>query len=526
MRHFIFGFLFFFSLQQVSVAQMPQWSSVAIPGDSLSPFALTFFDSLHGYLGVTQISKIIDTNSNQTLTHSFYFETSDGGKNWKKLTDSNISGPGIGDYNPPVLFASLNSRYFFNSDPPFFHPYGAIIHSSDAGISWQIPFYNQNLELYPLQIFPGNTLLAYDKSYTGKLYKSYNGGKSYTPFVDSTYQFTIHNVGKDPHYTSFGIIDSSFGGRLSFDNSELMHWTIAINRSASAHILHPPTDPMGLQTLLSEDYGNSWKTYNTQIPGEDTLSRIGGTLQYIKGTSNLYYFTGQLSEGFRDYGSQLSTADYGDPMFGINWLYSTDYGKSWEFQYSYSSRRRAFEAVRQSEVWITARTANSKHTWDPASIIARTTDNGLTWEEDAKTLTNDANNDGRIMTFSDPRHGWIVAKNGDSALGGRVNIFRYDASEQPINSVETQTEFTQKYLKIYPNPSWDQVRLQLGNPRTVLKVEFFDFMGRQDYPPYHLEGNEVAVDIKNLSPATYIARVTYLYKGWTSDFTLPLVVQH
>jgi hypothetical protein len=160
-------------------------------------------------------------------------------------------------------------------------------------------------------------------------------------------------------------------------------------------------------------------------------------------------------------------------MYGIDWLYSTDYGKSWEFQYAYDSTRRAFEAVRNNEVWITARPPNSPNS--PAAIIARTTDNGKTWQEDTKTLTNDGNMDGRILTFSDPAHGWVAAVTGDIKKGYHTYVYRYDASEQPINVVgDSQNGIIQKYyLKVFPNPSSDKVHLQLEQNK---KCRTWNFM--------------------------------------------------
>ncbi len=536
MRTFIVTILTLLCLNQVTSAQTLSklhWTYVQIPDDSLQPYYLTFYDSLHGYLGAGK------TTYDATYQF-FYFETTDGGKSWVKITDTLLSNTyvkdsvlylgtsGVGaNHNSPIVYADLKSRYV-SSQWPRQYPkiYSKPVHSSDYGKTWQGKAENATAHYYPLEAFDPYNLVVYDSD-SGIIRQTTNAGNTYSRLTDTSYMNTLYHKQLDPNYGGYNELDSYWGTSLDFDNSDRFHWTVTIHRGFYARVLHPLLHPMGLETLVTDNFGRTWKPYLTIIPGEDTLSRVGGTLQYIKDTPNLYYFTGSYSEGDRGYGSNNSIVDGGDAMLGINWMYSTDYGKSWEFYRQYGDTRRAFEAVKQNEVWITTRPQNSAHTYDAASVIARTTDNGFTWEEDIRTLRNDGLWDGRIITFSDPNHGWIAATDAQGQLGNHTYIFRYDASEQGNRAVEDYlTETNQLYLKIYPNPALSNVHFLLPANKPIQKVTFFSLLGTQVYPPYHLEGNLANVDVSNLPIGTYITRVTFLYKDYTGDFTLPFIVQH
>ncbi|MEP7236183.1 MAG: T9SS type A sorting domain-containing protein, partial [Ignavibacteriota bacterium] len=288
-------------------------------------------------------------------------------------------------------------------------------------------------------------------------------------------------------------------------------------------------NPMGVQTLLSSDAGKTWHAFLTDIPGEDTLSRVCGSLQAIQGTSEIYYFTGS-AEGVRGYGHKYSIRDP-DPMFGANFLYSTDYGATWEFQRDHGDNRRGFEAVGNKELWITARPSTSTNLPDAASDILHSFDNGNSWIKDSTTLHNDIIFDGRIISFSDPQHGWILATKvnpkSDGIIGNRTTVFRYDATEQIQNKIEElgARNAYQSLLKIFPNPASEVVKLQIASAKTIHRVEFYDLMGRRFYPEYEMQTNIATANIHSLPSGMYIARVIYLFMGQLNEFKLPFIVQ-
>lgn len=537
MRTLIISVAMLCCLSQIALTQTLSklhWTYVQISDDSLFPSFLTFYDSLHGYLGVYESRSYSDSNYTAFPKH-FYFETTDGGKSWLKVTDTFLINyqdfpavPTARHHNSPMVYANLRSRYAVTPRQGNLQFYNKPVHSFDSGKTWQGKAENTRINnYYPLQAFDPYNLVVFDED-SGILHQTTNSGSTYSRIGDSTYLYSLYHLQLDSNYGGYGKYSSDWGQSISFDNSDRFHWTVTVNR-LDEFVTHPRNHPLSLQMLVSENFGRSWKEYLTNIPGQDTLGRTAGYLQYIKGTPNLYYFTCGGREGSREFRKNGAVIDdRGDAMIGINWMYSTDYGKSWEIYRQYGETRRGFEAVKQNEVWITARPASSKHTYDPATVIARTTDNGKTWEEDTRTLTNDGIWDARIVTFSDPNHGWIAASDG-TGIGGdhHTYIFRYDGTEQGNNSVEgLQTELNQVYLKIYPNPALYDVHLLLPTNKPIQKVEFFNLMGGQDYPPYQLQGNIATVDVRNLPIGTYITRVSYLYKGYTGEFTLPFIVQH
>ncbi len=528
MRRILLLIVIFCSFNGASLAQKFHWTYVQIPQDSIFPLSLTFFDSLHGTLGAV-------TTTYYHREQVIYFQTTDGGKNWKRIINDFI-GDSLGYFSDswgsqlsqsPVVYGSLARRYIYKrfvTDTIFM---GEIVHSSDFGQSWRIPYISKAHSFYPLRAFDPYNLVVYDIN-AGTIYQTTNSGNSYSPLFDSTYYYSIYHRQLDPHYAHYLEMSIAWGNTLSFDNSDRFHWTVALER-VHEYPTHPPLHRLGLQTLVTENFGKTWKEYITDIPGQDTLGRVGGTLQYIKETPNLYYFTGERGEGTRAWEGNFLNADYGDAMLGINWMYSTDYGKSWEFNRQYGDRRRAYEAVKQNEIWITTRPETSTRKNDPATIIARTTDNGLTWQEDRLTLNNDGLWDGRMLTFTDPRHGWLAATDARGIYGNHIYIFRYDAAEQILSASEgnvTVKEPNPQFLFIYPNPSQIDVHLEVLENREIKKVEIYNLIGRQEYPPYTLQANIASVDVRNLPSGNYITRVTYLYNGNINSYSMPLIVQH
>jgi hypothetical protein len=531
--------IFFLVSVNISFSQMPHWQMVSIPKDSIAPISLTFFDSLHGFL-ICVKQKQISLFPGDVIANDFYFETSDGGRSWNEVNDPVIIGKrdsalnwqsgGAPAFGLSIVYGSLSSIYFYTGNITGNHPplLGNIVRSDNGGLSWFIPDKKPKKHLYPLHAFTPYDFLAYDAD-SGTLYESYDGGSNYRRIMDSTFYYTINRLQLDTNYTGYGTFEN-IASSLSFDNSDRLHWTVAINNVSPLFNLHPPVSPMGLQILQSDNLGTTWKSYLTPIPGEDSNGRIQGTLQFIKNTPNLYYFTSGTGspDGLgRFYGS----VDYGDPMLGINWLYSIDYGKSWEIQKAHGDKRRAHSAVRNNEVWITARPSKSLHSVDPAIIIARTTDNGKTWEADSSTLhlQNDGIYDGRIMTFSDPRHGWIAASIGSfyDPNSYKTAVFRYDENEQFHQLADhiNDPNDIRKFMKIYPNPSQSEVNFNIFEYYEMQKVEFYDVVGRKEDIPFHADKKICTADVSKLSPGLYIIKVNYTYSGISSMMSFPFIVQ-
>lgn len=524
-----------------STARLPVWrnAKLTLPASShLAPVSLTFSDSLHGILVIANDSIIVDKTSpefGRARDTMYYFATADGGKTWTIFYDT-LLVPGRGGeatftrHNPNVLLPGDGISYISVQSPlyPSNSTTGntAIVRSPDGGDSWQsiTGATGKRLASYPLvHAFSQNNILVLDDSLI--LWNSYDGGRTFrTRMGDMTYRQTVS--------PSFGQNNRGQALDISFDNSDALHWTVAVNRQSDTDVTG---SPMGLWTLLSSNFGTTWKAFHTEIPGERPDLRIEGTLQYIKGTPSVYYFTCRDREGGPDFVNTWRRGeywDYGTPLYGIDWMYSSDYGATWVSQNAYSTTRRAFEAVADSEVWITRRASGDTLHHEPAYIIARTTDNGTTWEEDGTTLTIETEQlDGRMLTFTDPKHGWLAAvgrQSPDGYQGNDIYVFRYNANEQPL-STELDggpNSILENFLRIYPNPSASEVRLEVHSPFLAERVEFYDMLGRQVFPKYRLESNAAVVDVSRLPSASYIAVVVYSFAGSSAQVALPLMVQH
>jgi len=89
--------------------------------------------------------------------------------------------------------------------------------------------------------------------------------------------------------------------------------------------------------------------------------------------------------------------------------------------------------------------------------------------------------------------------------------------------VTTYADPNQNSSKVYPNPSYDKVHIQLLSSEIISQVEFFDIMGRKYFPLYHLDGNIVTIDAHDLLDGIYLTRVACMD---SSIFKFPFIVHH
>ncbi len=167
-------------------------------------------------------------------------------------------------------------------------------------------------------------------------------------------------------------------------------------------------------------------------------------------------------------------------------------------------------------------------------VVKLNSSGSIAWQ---KCLGGHGNQEGySIINTSDGGYtfaGWTDSNDGDVS-GSHSNFYRPrpDAWVVKLNNAPSSVDITntdfiqQKFFWIYPNPSTEQVRLELLQSLQLKQVQFFDMMGIQRYPDYHLESSSALVDIHNLSNGTYITRVGYIRKGIPGTFTLPFIVQH
>ncbi|MBS1902478.1 MAG: hypothetical protein JSS75_02085 [Bacteroidetes bacterium] len=491
-------------------AQMPTWQHIRIPADSVIPFAMEFADSLHGYLGVVQPVGLI-------TAHNVYFVTSDGGRSWQRVNDTLLS-PANEDLiyfpfpTPAIFLPTLGTRYLISTqlrDDGIQH--NGIVHSEDSGKTWTRM--NSNVDLIPLHVFRERNVLAYDRR-SGRLYWSTDAATTFAalppnPVFDSA-------IWPLPSRRT-----STRGPQcLSFDVSDQFHWTAAIDELDDDSTIDAP---LGFTTLLSSDFGATWRRYTTPIDGETINERFHGTLTCIPNTPHVYYFSGHDGEG-KSLSEQRSSV-WADAQYGINWLYSTDYGASWAPQHAYGTTRLGFEAVADSLVWITAKRPYLVQGGESHHVIARTLDNGNTWDEDSTTLRIETEYlDGRIVTFSGPRHGWIAAvlSPGNNP---QTYVFRYDEADQLRGVESVHDDYLHILLKTYPNPCSNVLHLQLLERRSFTSIEIYDAMARRVMESRSVSGRTVDLPVRQLSPGLYFARAKFLYDDDPEEATVSFIVE-
>ncbi|MFI5262958.1 MAG: T9SS type A sorting domain-containing protein [Candidatus Kapaibacterium sp.] len=148
-------------------------------------------------------------------------------------------------------------------------------------------------------------------------------------------------------------------------------------------------------------------------------------------------------------------------------------------------------------------------------------------------------------TLEDEGFGICLTKDGGYAIDGRTESNDGDVSGihtldsihfnldiwvvklKPVSSgVENTSAVQNNVATIYPNPSSDQVHLELLKANTIQQVECYDLLGRKLSLPNALEGNIVTIDVHELIPASYVARVTYITNDVAKTSSLMFIVQH
>jgi hypothetical protein len=527
MKNFL-RFPFFVSMLLTTNAlyaqKTPQWFlQTIIPEDSVDSGHLYFSDSLHGYfLGWKVLSP---TSCKQTV----FYRTVNGGLTWLKVDYASVYGNELSNYESTdayaVQFAAIphssacviTNMYqksggggwvFADHDTLRFYwseNYGAtwykhqtipVVTRSDFAFE-AIP---HDHDVIALKVFDGSNDQSKIKDY-GKLAYSqtYGVDLSYDLRWDSTLMKNLSEGGfnykKDE---PLKINEHNFD---YFDDST---WIITVSDSNNAPGVADPKRPYSLVTLLSQDAGHSWQAYRNIIPRFPSF-RAGTlfTIQCIRNTSWVYLF----ADGY--------------PAFNVNYVYSSNYGKTWNQDTSFGANRKAYTAVTPAEVWNTATPHDSVTDITPASWVVHTKDDGKHWDIDSVSLYNDGFYDGRDIAFTDPTHGWIFAQRMDRH---NVAIFKYSPTKDAV-TLDNFLFSSAKYIpyKIYPNPVSNETSIQFTDDVPILNIEFFDVLGRKWTCPYEISGETLAhIHTEGLRTGCYMARVTQEF----GSYVVPFVVQH
>ena len=505
-------------------AQTRKWSFAAtIPEVNLNHTQLIFADSIHGYfLGWKRLK-----TSNPTYEDAVLYRTIDGGISWQNIDFHTILGPdttfyGINSSNSAYLrfdVASSKSCVISNSefsnqikDPLTFY------WSENNGSSWfptraspkmirsdllieSAPHAHQIVALSMNKNLPGITGF-------GQFAVSATNGAI---FDDIRWDSTLLKNIMDPYFPP-NIDDHTFD---YFDDTT---WIVTVSDRYNSYSPNLKK-PYSLVTLLAKDLdfdsdpGTYWEVYPNNIPDfpSDYHAKYFD-MHCLRGTEYVYMFSG--------YGGQ---GQY--PFYGINYLYSSDKGRSWNADSSFvinsESHRRAITASAPSEVWSTLIPLYSIiYLNSPATWIAHSTDFGKNWSIDSSSLLvkEIQQYDGRAITFSDKNHGWMYAQSIDNKNSA---IFRYDATPDEVNTMpkENTTSFT-----LYPNPVGNEATIRSSNNLPVTSLDIYDILGRKCSCKYEIKTGQSSVIFRTneLPPGSYLARI----RDSNGIDVIPFVVQH
>ncbi len=147
-----------------------------------------------------------------------------------------------------------------------------------------------------------------------------------------------------------------------------------------------------------------------------------------------------------------------------------------------------------SDAWVGEFSPGWKLNWEKALggtatdgfySIARTSDNGFILN--GKTESN--NND--------------VAGNH-----GLSDIWNVKLSK-PVSRVESTNE-NAVFINPYPNPSATEIQMKINSVKPINQIQFYNLLGIQTFPSYHIDGLVVRVNISELPEGIYFLTVSFI----------------
>lgn len=528
--YLVYSILLLYASNLSAQTTQGEWKVIgSIPEDSVYVVhRFIFADSLHGYLYAERPGcEFQGINGDMSYRPYILYRTLDGGKTWDKINLSKVYGSDTTNYEGnastacyPGTFEATTSNAICLSSPGY--PTNDTLKfywSENNGTSWA-----RYPTLHPIVAVPNDFAILsipHDKDII-----ALRRGADYD-FPDEK------NIGKLAYSVTGGIVfddirgDNTFvaysngasGGGVgngSFDYFDDSTWVLPVADTINDKMGIDSTKPYSLVTLLSQDKGYSWQAYPNIIPHLPSCRNINFHPQCMRGTSNIYAFTGATDGGMV---YNQDSHNFGFPDFGVNYIFSSDYGKSWSTDTSWGKNRRGRYAVAPGEVWCTAVAHDSVTEDAPAKWIVHTTDFGKTWDIDSTSLFNDGFYDARVITFTDKNHGWIYAQPLDRS---KILIFKYF----PRNKEGTAFGVIplDYFYKVYPNPANDITTIELTNRVRISDIEFFDIFGRKHICAHEIEGDAMTAHIHTdkLLSGCYLAHISF-QKG---NYVVPFIVQH
>jgi hypothetical protein len=541
MKHRFFLLLLLFCWQldaRSSFAKNPHWESVFLPiNDTIIPISLVFADSLHGYFYAVRPETRLGAHRSDGIP--LLFATTDGGKKWTnrnaeqifktELTlDTNIGGGAHFASYPYITLPTSNSitlpNYFVSYKDLGFYT------SLDNGLSWS--FARSNPAIMRLGNEEAKYLGAIDtKTHlilhidTGSKVEFWISRDMGMTFVDKRSPDSILVNGLRDRSGNTGVEFAP--NHFSFSKHDDLHWIITTSDSdnfiSQLGKAFDITRPFKITSLLTSDGGRHWEKYQNTLAHFPSIYGYLLDTKYLRNTSYVYMTTSG-SEGYLWFGggrdsifnfaSASQSIDSRSPdakYYWANYVFSSDSGKTWIEDTSYAPRRRGFEPAAPGDVWCTITKADTlKNDAMMATEIIHTTDFGASWSIDSTSLfvPDFGPFDGRIVTFSDPRHGWIYGRSKDYKTSV---IFRYVEDDNAFAPyIPTFNETYRTYLQLYPDPATSSITFKTVVIYPIENVEISDMLGRRYTCPFktNQELKTAEVDVRGLSAGCYVGRIT------------------
>ena len=501
------------------------WEVIRLPVDTSLPINFIAYDSVYSVIFTRKDITYIDSlNFLQSKHPSHYLETSNGGKTWTEIIDTTFRWFGGGtlygsDAWTYPLLADRSTRYW-NFQPYIGRSGNRFERSQNVSNSFRNIFHRTHGS-YQLvtTLTPTNPIIYSGDS--GCLYRSTDGGITFPYRLGGDVFRRVMHPDTLNDSTKFGMIGS-------YVKKDIFHHTFIVRRPGGIRDSSDPLFslfPPGMTVMITSSGGASWSSHHSLLPTNNLRNHDSyGTLQYISSKERLFLSSnGYNPEGYSKsilYNKPIDYLGY-ETSHGYNFAYSDNDGKTWTFDSSFLYRRRGFEPSDKNTIWMTLTKNDMSNKYEPyqsAYILARTTDLGVTWEYDSTTLGQlyEQKADGHQIVFSDPRHGWIVAR-----IEGSIFILRYDANEQPL-SVESDKGPMYFYpMWLHPIPAKDEVEVHFLNKGTIENIELYDIMGRKKECTFSFNENEGKVILRNVPSGHYFVHVKLSGKYYSR----PLIVR-
>ncbi|MEI8133467.1 MAG: T9SS type A sorting domain-containing protein [bacterium] len=483
--------ILFFGISSKAQSLTGEWSPRLVSADTVDEiYTLHFVDSLIGYLAIYRS----DNPSIPVIGGSRLYRTLDGGANWSVITFNGLTDEAISNLKFYRISTPTRNSIYLKS--VFTKSY--IVWSLDNGLHWNSALSNLDDASYFSMLTEKDGIAISNPSSYPELLKTHDGCSTFIELQDSLFSSSlVANTAM-----SFVIGPQCAGW------SDSVNWTfIVFDKNIRVG--------NGLTSLVTDNGGLAWKKYHTDFPRFPNDS-IYGNIQYQIGSPNLWMMPWKDKlNGEPDITSLSYYRQHKN--FKLSYAFSTDYGKSWDYDTSFFGKLGSFYALSPGNVWTTIIEPNSVNPPIHAYTIAHTTNFGTSWEVDSTSLLSGelGKFDARCIFFSDSDHGWIAALHNNHPYVLKYNHFR--------NSVRLNHGKTGRdKFPTYPLPASNSISISIPGYATATGVQIFDILGREFIAPYQIIDKQIKIDTHGLPDGIWLA-VLMLNYGMNSNC---FVVKH